>query len=265
MFAKRSLGQNFLIDKNYQQKIISSLGDLNQKTVLEIGPGRGAISQHLIEQPLKKLILIEKDTDLALALRNKYQDLDFIKIINEDFLKVNLSEIFKPHEQVIVVGNLPYNISSQIFIKLVQNHQYFSKLYLMFQKEMAKRFHAQPKTKDYGLLTIWSLIYSETKKLFDLPPTVFKPQPKVVSSFLEFKLFKNPKIKDHQIEDFFKIIKDLFNQRRKTIHAILKKKINSEILNEKSFQEFIGKKRVEEMGLEELIQLFEKIVDYSSV
>lgn len=260
ILAKKSLGQNFLIDQNYQRKIINSL-EINPKTeVIEIGPGQGAITRHLIELNLKKLTLIEKDTELAKILDEKYKDKDHIEVIHADFLNLDLNENFKSDSHRIVVSNLPYNVSSQIFIKLLEYRDLFHALYLMFQKEVGSRLLAQPKTKDYGLLSLWCQIHTNPRKLFDLPPTVFKPKPRVWSSFLEFEI-KQDSLLDSKIErEFWRMMKLLFQQRRKMILSILKKNISLEKIEVIEKLSWIKQKRAEELSVEELIQLVKLII-----
>lgn len=221
MHPKKSLGQNFLTDPNYKRKIIHAVESIKPQTILEIGPGRGALTSELAKI-CKKLWLVEKDDDLCDQLKQQFQQ-NNIDIFHDDFLNVNLNSIFNdPAQLITVVGNLPYNVASQIFIKLLENRKYFDHLFLMFQKEVAKRFVAKPKTKDYGLLSLWAQIYTDCKILFNLPPTVFFPKPKIHSSFVYFKIKEQPLIGDKEAPNFWVLMKKLFQQRRKTIKAVLK-------------------------------------------
>lgn len=224
---KKSLGQNFLHDQNYQRKILQSLIAVNAdriKPVMEIGPGQGAITRHLLEEKFR-VVLVEKDNELAEKLAQQWTELDG-KIITGDFLKINLDEVFKKIDaaQWIGIGNLPYNVASQIFIKIIEEarHQ-FSDLLFMFQKEMALRFVAREDTSDYGLLSLWGQIYTEPKILFHLPPSVFFPPPKVSSSFVHFKMRETPLVGKQEEENFWNMVRKLFQQRRKMIRAVLKK------------------------------------------
>ena len=172
---KKSLGQNFLIDQNYKRKILGAVLAKTGSTILEIGGGKGILTEGLALSA-SHLWVVEKDHRLAELLREKFCGNAKVEVVCEDFL-----EMEAPPPSPIVVSNLPYNIASQIFIKLIENRKNFSELFLMFQKEMALRFVAKPRTKDYGLLTLWAQIYTDCRILFHLPPTAFSPRPKVSS------------------------------------------------------------------------------------
>jgi 16S rRNA (adenine1518-N6/adenine1519-N6)-dimethyltransferase len=243
---KKSLGQNFLIDGNYQRKIVDAVKGANSSAhILEIGPGQGALTAHFVGMA-KEYSAIEKDRDLVPVLIEKFSLEN--KVIHADFLEVDL-KFLKPQAPWIAAGNLPYNVASQIFIRLIEHREYFSDLFLMFQKEMALRFVALPRTKDYGLLSLWSQIYTDCKLLFHLPPTVFRPQPKVYSSFVHFKLKAQPLIGQSEEANFWPLMRRLFQQRRKTLGALLKKDyphLNPDLL----------KKRAEELSVEALVKLY---------
>ena len=212
--AKKSLGQNFLIDKNILEKIVNST-DISKKTILEIGPGTGNLTSYILKKNPKKIFTIEKDGELSSSLENKFNNQ--ITIINEDVLKIDETKLFK--EEVTVFGNLPYNISTEILSKWIINLKknfWFDCLVLMFQKEVADRIIAEFNTSNYGRLSIicnWKL---NIKKICDIKPSAFYPKPKVDSSLLFFYPKKNfIKIKDPNILE--KITRIFFNQRRKMI------------------------------------------------
>ena len=219
MKAKKSLGQNFLIDKNILEKI-SKTTIIKNKTVLEIGPGTGNLTHYILNNKPKKLIVIEKDNDLSLLLENKFRNK--ITIINDDVLKIDETTLFK--EKVTVFGNLPYNISSEILCKWIINLKdnfWFECLILMFQKEVADRIIAESNTSNYGRLSILSNWKLNIKKICDIKPSAFSPKPKIDSSLLLFHPKKNfIKIKDPN--NLEKITRIFFNQRRK----MLKKPFN---------------------------------------
>jgi len=244
--AKKSLGQNFLIDKNYQQKILFAVSDVNKSGyIVEIGPGQGALSQHLI--PIAKHYLaIEKDRDLAALLKTTLSKPH--QVVEGDFLKIPL-DFLGQSSQWIVVGNLPYNVASQIFIRLLEHRKFFCDLFLMFQKEMALRFVAKPGTKDYGLLTLWATIYTESKILFHLPPTVFRPQPKITSSFVHFKIKPEPLIQSKEETNFWPFVRNLFQHRRKTLASVLKTQRDK-------LPSALVKARAEDLSVPDLISLF---------
>ena len=226
--AKKSLGQNFLIDNNILKKITNAV-NINDKTILEIGPGTGNLTRSILEKKPKKLIVIEKDNKLAEYLKDNFNNQ--IQVINEDILSVDETLLFK--DKVIVFGNLPYNISTEILNKWILNLKedfWFDCLILMFQKEVANRIIAKFNTPNYGRLSIicnWKL---NIEKICDIKPNAFLPKPKIDSSLLIFYPKKNfLKIKDPS--NLSKITKIFFNQRRK----MLKKPFN---------QLFNGDKRV---------------------
>ena len=217
--AKKSLGQNFLIDENILEKITNST-DIYNKIILEIGPGTGNLTSYILKKNPKKMFVIEKDNKLASDLENKFNN--EITIINEDVLKIDETKLFK--EEVTVFGNLPYNISTEILSKWIINLKknfWFDCLVLMFQKEVADRIIAEFNTSNYGRLSIicnWKL---NIKKICDIKPSAFIPKPKIDSSLLIFYPKKNfVKIKDPK--NLEKITRVFFNQRRK----MLKKPFN---------------------------------------
>ena len=217
--AKKSLGQNFLIDENILEKITNST-DIYNKIILEIGPGTGNLTSYILKKNPKKMFVIEKDNELVNDLENKFNDQ--ITIINEDVLKIDETKLFK--EEVTVFGNLPYNISTEILSKWIINLKknfWFDCLVLMFQKEVADRIIAEFNTSNYGRLSIicnWKL---NIKKICDIKPSAFFPKPKIDSSLLIFYPKKNfVKIKDPK--NLEKITRVFFNQRRK----MLKKPFN---------------------------------------
>ena len=217
--AKKSLGQNFLIDKNILEKIIN-ITTIENKIVLEIGPGTGNLTSYILKQNPKKLFVIEKDNELAKNLENKFNNQ--ISIINDDVLQVDETKLFK--EKVTVFGNLPYNISTEILSKWIINLKdkfWFECLVLMFQKEVADRIIAEFNTSNYGRLSIISNWKLNIKKICDVRPEAFSPKPKINSSLLIFHPKKNF-IKINNPKNLEKITRIFFNQRRK----MLKKPFN---------------------------------------
>ncbi len=217
--AKKSLGQNFLVDKKILTKIISS-AKIENKTIFEIGPGTGNLTSYILQKKPKKIFVIEKDNQLANDLENKYSNK--ITIINNDVLKIDETKLF--NEKVTVFGNLPYNISTEILSKWIINLKdkfWFECLVLMFQKEVADRIIAKPNTSNYGRLSIicnWKL---SIDKICDIKPNAFFPRPKIDSSLLIFYPKKNF-IKINDPNNLEKITRIFFNQRRK----MLKKPFN---------------------------------------
>ena len=212
--AKKSLGQNFLIDKNILEIIVNS-AVIKDKTILEIGPGTGNLTSFILKKNPKKFFVIEKDNDLAIGLENKFKKQ--LIIINEDILKIEENKISK--DKVTVFGNLPYNISTEILCKWIvnlKNNFWFESLVLMFQKEVADRIIAEFNNSNYGRLSVicnWKL---NIKKICDIKPEAFAPKPKVDSSLLLFYP-KKKFIKINDPNNLEKITRTFFNQRRKMI------------------------------------------------
>ena len=213
--AKKSLGQNFLEDRNIIKKIIDTTV-IRDETILEVGPGTGNLTEYILKKNPKELFVIEKDNNLTSILEQKFKDK--IKIINDDILKVNEKEITK--DKLIVFGNLPYNISTEILCKWIINLNnqlfWFKSLILMFQKEVADRIISKINSSHYGRLSVLANWRLRIKKVFDIKPSCFYPKPKVDSSLLIFKPKKSfLKIKD--AKNLEKITRVFFNHRRKMI------------------------------------------------
>ena len=218
--AKKSLGQNFLIDRKILEKIVS-VAPIKNKIVLEIGPGTGNLTSFILKKKPKKLVVIEKDKDLVLKLTNIFNNQ--ISIINDDVLNVNENLLFS--KKVVVFGNLPYNISTEILSKWIinsNNNFWFDHLVLMFQKEVADRIIAEYNTSCYGRLSILANWKLNIKKICDIRPESFSPRPKINSSLLfftpkeNFSKIKNPKNLEKITRIFFshrrKMLKKPFNQ-----------------------------------------------------
>ena len=187
--TKKSLGQNFLIDRNILTKIVDTI-NIEKKTILEIGPGSGNLTSYILKKKPKKVYVIEKDNNLSVLLNEKFKDQ--IIIINNDVLKIFEEKI--TNEKLTVFGNLPYNISTEILSKWIVNLKkdfWFDYLVLMFQKEVADRIIAKPNTSKYGRLSILSNWKLDIKKIMDIKPDSFLPKPKVDSSLLLFTPKKN--------------------------------------------------------------------------
>ena len=218
---KKSLGQNFLIDKNIINLIVNLANIKQDDTLIEVGPGTGNLTKELLSKNPKKLILIEKDKNLSIKLKKQFEDK--IILINEDILKLSEKKLVK--EQITIFGNLPYNISTQIlakWIKIKNLNLFCKKFILMFQKEVADRIIAEFNTSNYGRLSIicnWKL---NIKKICDIKPEAFSPKPKIHSSLLFFYP-KEKFIKIKNPSNLEKVTRVFFNQRRKMIKNPLKK------------------------------------------
>jgi len=231
--AKKSLGQNFLIDREVLEKIVS-ITNIANKEVLEIGPGSGNLTTYILKQKPKKLYAVEKDDDLAILLKEKFNT--EIEIINDDILKVSEDKI--SDQKLSVFGNLPYNISTEILSKWILNigsNCWFESLVLMFQKEVADRIISEFNNSKYGRLSILSSWKLNVKKIIDIKPQSFSPRPKIDSSLLLFTPKKNFfKLKDPR--NLEKITRIFFSQRRK----MLKKPFNQVFANGKQVAEKFG-------------------------
>ena len=220
---KKSLGQNFLIDKNIISKIINNV-EIKNKIILEVGPGTGNLTEKILLKNPKKLIIIEKDKTLFQNLKLKFNKFSNLKILNCDFLKLNLDKIVK--EKMTIVGNLPYNISTQILVKWIKfqdNNKIFEKLILMFQKEVADKIIASNNSKNYGRISIISKYNFNVIRLFNISNNCFFPKPKVMSSILLFKPKNNITNKLVELSSLEKITNVFFNQKRKIIKKPMSK------------------------------------------
>ena len=229
--AKKSLGQNFLIDREVLEKI-TNVVQIKDKTILEVGPGTGNLTSFILKKNPKKMFVIEKDDDLAINLSETFKDQ--LTIINDDILQVDENLIFK--NKVTVFGNLPYNISTEILSKWItqtNDEFWFDNLILMFQKEVADRIIAKFNTSDYGRLSILSNWKLNVEKICDIKPESFSPRPKIDSSLLFFSPKKNfYKIKDPK--NLEKITRIFFNHRRKMLKKPFNQLFNGDqrVLNE---------------------------------
>jgi 16S rRNA (adenine1518-N6/adenine1519-N6)-dimethyltransferase len=231
--AKKSLGQNFLIDREVLEKIVS-ITNIADKEVLEIGPGSGNLTTYILKQKPRKLYVVEKDDDLALLLKEKFDTK--IEIINDDILKVSEGKI--SDQKLSVFGNLPYNISTEILSSWILNlgsNFWFESLVLMFQKEVADRIISKFNSSKYGRLSILSSWKLNVKKIIDIKPQSFSPRPKIDSSLLLF----TPKENFFELKDpknLEKITRIFFSQRRK----MLKKPFNQVFTSGKQVAEKFG-------------------------
>lgn len=221
VFAKKSFGQNFLVDQNIINKIISALNLRENESVIEIGAGRGALTGKLIESGAE-VIAVELDRDLIPLLQNEFGGNENFNLIEQDALKIDFAEINSrfqiPNSKL--VANLPYYISTAILQKLIEQRDCFSEMVLMLQREVVERVVAETGNKERGFLSVLVQTYLETEKLFDVPPTAFRPAPKVWSSVICLKPKGEIEIKDEKL--FREIISAGFAQKRKTILNNLK-------------------------------------------
>ena len=221
-FAKKSLGQNFLIDKNIIKKIINII-DIGNKNIIEIGSGKGALTNEIIKKNPKSLSIIEKDFYLSKELNLKYKKNKIVKIYNTDVLKLNIEKLCKKNS--VIFGNLPYNISSQILVKILKFKKWppkFTDIILMFQKELGEKIVGKFPSDNYGRLSILTDYRLNILKKFLVSPNCFFPKPKVTSLVIHFK----PKVSTIILKDISnleKITNIIFSNKRKMINKNIKK------------------------------------------
>ncbi len=249
--AKKHLGQHFLNDENIAQKIADSLTLKGYHNILEIGPGMGMLTKYLLEKPVTTYV-IEIDTESVAYLQNHYPKLDG-KIISQDFLKYNLTEVLGT-EPFAIIGNFPYNISSQIVFKTLELRNRIPEFSGMFQKEVAERICEKKGSKTYGILSVLTQAFYEAEYLFTVSEHVFTPPPKVKSGVLRLKRKENFQLPcDEKL--FFNVVKTAFNQRRKTLRNSLKTYQLADNLKEDSIFDL----RPEQLSVEQFIELTQKI------
>lgn len=217
VFAKKKWGQNFLVDNNLLEKIIKTIKVNNQENVLEIGPGQGALSEKIVDVA-KSLSMVEIDPDLikVLQVHEKLLNLD---IINEDILKVDLKSL--KINSPVVVGNIPYNITSPIIFWLIDHFDHWDRAYLMVQKEVAHRLTAKIGTKDYSRVTVMTGLFFNINICFTISPNVFIPRPKVQSAFISIEKRPDFSNQNVNIKKFSQVVRMAFNQRRKMLRNSL--------------------------------------------
>ena len=223
--AKKSLGQNFLIDKNIINKILGLIV-LKNRNIIEIGPGKGALTEEILKKKPRSLIVIEKDDKLSNFLIKKYKSNKIIKIYNEDILKFNLEKILR--KKTIIFGNLPYNISSQILVKIIKFKKWppdFSDLIFMFQKELGEKIIGKYKSYNYGRLSILTNLRLGVFNKFNVSPNCFKPKPKVNSMVIHLKP-KQMLFNIKKISNLEKITNIFFSNKRKMINKNIQKILN---------------------------------------
>ena len=223
---KKSLGQNFLIDKNIIKKIVK-LTNIQGKHILEIGPGKGALTEEILKEKPSSLIVVEKDRELANFLKKKYENNKILKIYNNDILKLNIEKIIKKETKIL--GNLPYNVSSQILVKIIKFNKWppkFSDLILMFQKEMGEKIIASYPSSNYGRLSILTYLRLVVVNKFMVSPNCFIPKPKINSLVLHFKP-KKMLFNINDISNLEKITNIFFSKKRKMINKTIKRILNN--------------------------------------
>jgi 16S rRNA (adenine1518-N6/adenine1519-N6)-dimethyltransferase len=250
--AKKHLGQHFLTDKNIAAKIVDSLRPENKYSqLLEVGPGMGILSDFLLQKTDLQTYLIDIDTESYQFLQKKYPKLGE-RLINDDFLEMDFGKIFK--EPFGIIGNFPYNISSQILFKVLDNRQQVVEVVGMFQKEVAERCAAKAGSKAYGILSVFLQAYYKVEYLFTVKAGVFNPPPKVLSAVI--RLTRNDAVQlDCDEKLFWQVVKAGFNQRRKTLRNALSSLINKEKMTDEPALDL----RAERLSVADFVNLTNKI------
>lgn len=245
--AKKHLGQHFLNDLQIAENIVNALSWQGYNQVLEIGPGTGVLTQYLIHQN-RKVSVVEIDKESVEFLQKKYNGIrENLPVFSEDFLQMNLKAIFD--NQVAIIGNFPYNISSQILFKVVENKELVPEVVGMFQKEVAERVAAKHGNKTYGVISVLIQAYYDVEYLFTVHEHVFTPPPKVKSGVIRLK--RKEKEPDCNPAKFKQVVKSGFSQRRKTLRNALKSTQDIEKLNKHPFLNL----RAEQLSVEDFVEL----------
>ncbi len=246
---KKSLGQHFLKDENVCKKIVAALKETQFNNLLEVGPGAGALTKYLLQLPNINFKAVELDTEKVVYLKQTYPAIDG-KIIHQNFL-----EIDAPYaEQFTVVGNFPYNISSQILFKILEWKMQVPIVIGMFQKEVALRIAAKPNNKTYGILSILIQAFYHVEYLFDVSPGCFNPPPKVMSGVIKLTL-RDTAFEMESEKKFFILVKTAFNQRRKTLRNATRS-----LFDEITLQDAIFNKRAEQLSILDFAALTYKML-----
>jgi len=270
---KPKLGQNFLADAGAAEKIVDALGDVSESVVVEIGPGKGALTQVLARRA-KRLIAVELDRMMSAELRFKYRLQPHVEIIEADVLKLDFRTVLnrtigplndlrplKP-SPARVVGNLPYYITSDILLRLFEFHDQFDVIVIMVQREVADRIAAEPGSRDYGLLSATAQLYAKVEKLFTLPPEAFIPPPKVHSTVL--RLTVSPRFAELKIKpvEFIGFLKTAFAMKRKTLLNNLKKDYSEEMIRSTLKETGVRSDvRAEALPLERSAEIFRRLAN----
>jgi 16S rRNA (adenine1518-N6/adenine1519-N6)-dimethyltransferase len=219
--AKKRFGQHFLTDKNLLDKIVRTAEVRPDDVVIEIGPGRGALTEALLKTGAR-VVAVEKDKGLANELDKKFSDAGRFTLITEDVLKVSFKGLAEEHGNGLKsVSNLPYNISTPVLFKFLEERSSFTRIVIMLQKEVAERLASTPGTKDYGILSVFFNLYFDVKKEFSVSRNLFVPRPKVDSAVLSLHVLTTPRAPVPDWEVFKRVVKAAFSTRRKTLKNAL--------------------------------------------
>jgi 16S rRNA (adenine1518-N6/adenine1519-N6)-dimethyltransferase len=260
---KAKLGQNFLVDANAAGRIVEELGDISHSVVIEIGPGGGALTK-MIADRAQHLIATELDEALAHRLRRAFAGTENVEIVQANFLDISLADLLAAHGapqvRAKVVGNIPYYITSDILLRLFEQHESVETIVVMVQKEVADRIVGKPGSRDYGLLTVTTSLFADVERLFTLPPSAFAPPPRVHSSVLRLRIVPKAGKLGVDAQEFLNFCKLAFAHKRKTFFNNLRGHYGeAEIkaaLRRKSLLEDI---RAEALSVEQLAEIYSRL------
>ncbi len=254
---RKSLSQNFLINDNAAKRIVDSLNLRGSEAVLEIGPGKGALTKYLLEKS-RRVVGVEIDRNLCEFLKKRFLSAQNLEIIHQDFLKIDIKRVILPHRKIKIIGNLPYQITSPVLALLLENRKRIKMAILMVQKEVAQRICGKPGTKSWSPLSIGIQLYSDPEILFRLKPSSFMPSPKVESAVIRLFFLKDPRVNVKNEKFFFIVIKAAFSQRRKMILNSVSSSLGLRkemVLKALKRSNIDPTKRAEDLTLEELSSL----------
>ncbi len=259
----KQLGQNFLQDKNLSNKIINLLGDIANKNILEIGPGMGALTDILLHKQAN-VIAFDKDERAILYLHEKYKDRKNITLHLMDIRNIELNDFYDKNTKIYVIGNIPYNISTDIVFWIFDNFNFIDKAVLTMQREVAERLIAKPHTKNYGITTVAMQLFGNAKIAFHIPPTAFFPRPKVTSSVLTIDFQNFDKYKDVNKKGVIEFVRAAFSQRRKILNNSLKNYLYLKNIDPVRLQELTANqsidflsRRAEELTVDDFILFYD--------
>lgn len=270
IFAKKSFGQNFLIDDNILQSIVESANVNAKDTVIEIGPGLGNLTHYILEENAS-VIAFEIDNDMIDILNGRFSGNNNLEIVNKDILKVNLQEYITEGKKVKIIANLPYYITTPIIFKLLEYRNNIESITIMIQKEVAERIVSTPRSKDYGVLTINTNYLADVEKLFDVPNISFIPAPNVTSAVIQIvpNRLKEAQLGIIDAVIFKDLVKKAFSSRRKKLsNSLCNTGING--MTKQEIDDMIAKVglnpncRAEEVSIEEYVKMANIIVDRTS-
>jgi 16S rRNA (adenine1518-N6/adenine1519-N6)-dimethyltransferase len=269
--AKKKLGQNFLVDENISQKIVNSMNIVENDTLVEIGPGTGALTKYILSQN-PKLTALEVDDKAIEVLNRQFSNKKFpdFNLIKQDILTFDFLEFAneKQVEKIKIIGNIPYYLTTELFFKIFENSERIDKVIMMVQKEIALRLVAKKSTKDYGILTLAMELSGKCKRLFDVPPGCFVPQPNVMSSVIEFD-FATRMVSNEDFKKIMPLIRAGFNQRRKTLRNALgtfvdrntNKSIEDFLVDKPDHIKYYFTRRAEELVAKDYIEFYKVITE----